>query len=118
MEGAIEVHTRPWKLVFSAPGLQRQEFTARDLFDALVALRRELEKLGIKLLCAGARTDVFPSGMSRSMGGGRKAYVMRMGTPASELVDIFDYAGPELVGGVDQQREFRDQWLVSLKKIK
>ena len=45
-----------------------------DLFEALQAVRRRLEDAGMLLCCQGARADVFPSGMSRQMGGGRRAY--------------------------------------------
>src|SRR5688500_9437217 len=81
----------PWKLVFSGIDLNRNEFSGCDLFDAFIALREALEEIGALPLCAGARPDVFPSGMSRSMGGGRKAYVTRIGEPArmADLVDIF-----------------------------
>lgn len=52
---------------------------------------------------------VPPSGMSRSMGRGRKANVMRLGEPADEagLVDIFDPAEATQVGTVDERIKFR-----------
>jgi hypothetical protein len=107
----------PWHLVFSGAGRTGVVFEGRDLFEALAGLRSTLEAAGDQLLCNGARRDVFPSGMSRSMGGGRKAYVLRLGTPAKQgdLVDLFDPASPDLVGTVDKQREFRDAWLVSIR---
>jgi hypothetical protein len=42
------------------------------------------------------------------MSGGRKAYVVHQGSPASvaEMVDIFDFADPSLVGTVQQQRDY------------
>lgn len=102
----------PWQLSFSGIELPVTEFTGDDLFKALCKLREELEKLDAKALCAGARPDVFPSGMSRSMGGGRKAYITRLGSPAvrTDLIDIFDYAGPESVGSVAQQTVFHEKW--------
>jgi hypothetical protein len=108
----------PWKLTFSGIELGVPEFSGEDLFEALNALRGALEKSGAQLLCAGARPDVFPSGMSRGMGGGRKAYVTRIGAPAlrTDLVDIFDYAGPELVGTVAQQEAFHEKWTESFRR--
>ncbi|MFA5264599.1 MAG: hypothetical protein WC378_12325 [Opitutaceae bacterium] len=108
----------PWKLPFSGIELGTQEFSGEDLFEALNALRGALEKIGGQLLCAGARPDVFPSGMSRGMGGGRKAYITRIGAPAlrTDLVDIFDYAGPELVGTVAQQKAFHEKWAESFRQ--
>jgi hypothetical protein len=94
-----------------------RKFEAVDLFEALIAMRQELEGRGCRLLCAGARIDVWPSGMSRSMGQARKAFIVRPGKPAGmeSMVDIFDYAEPELVGTIEQQRahfqEWRDSWI-------
>jgi len=90
-------------------------FREKDLYDGLQALREYLEARGYQLLCAGARPDVVPSGMSRSMGGGRQAYVIRPGKQPTELVDIFDYAEPALVGTVQQQREYVESWRTSLR---
>lgn len=46
-----------------------------------------------------------------------KAYVTRMGEPSlsTDLVDIFDYAEPELVGSVAEQEKFHDEWIKSLR---
>jgi hypothetical protein len=107
-----------WKLVFSGSGMQGREFSNGDLFDALTSLRRALENTGVQLLCAGARPDVFPSGMSRDMGGGRKAYITKLGRPAlqTDLVDIFDYSDPQSVGTVSDQQAFHEKWIASLRK--
>ncbi|HEY5723947.1 MAG TPA: hypothetical protein VIT45_16680 [Allosphingosinicella sp.] len=104
----------PWILRVSGRELQEEEFTGRDLFQAMIALRRELDASGKKLLCAGARRDVFPSGMARSMGSARKAYVMKLGEPATILVDIFEPAHADQIATVDEQQRFREQWIVSL----
>ncbi len=113
------VSTIPGKLFVTGGGFARQEFHGLDLFDAVIALRRTLESRHVKLLCAGARTDVFPSGMTRSMGGGRKAYLMQLGKPAGaqSMVDIFDYAESSRIGSVDEQAEFRRKWAESLKLL-
>jgi hypothetical protein len=110
----IEVANRPpWKLVFSGCGLVRKEFASGDLFAALVALRQELEASGFCLLCQGARKDVYPSGMSRSMSGGRKAYILRIGSPskASDLVNIFDDAEHDQIGTVHEQNAYHKLWI-------
>jgi len=107
----------PWRIIFSGLNLQKCEFAGDDLFEALIALRLELERTGAQALCAGSRPDVFPSGMSRDMSGGRKAYVTRLGSPSrtSDLVDIFDYAEPESVSCVEDQKLFHKRWIESLK---
>src|SRR5579871_1469356 len=82
-ECSVQILQNPaWKLVFSGVGLQEREFSSGDLFDTVVSLRTALEHIGVQLLCAGARPDVFPSGMSRDMSGGRKAYITKLGYPA------------------------------------
>ena len=108
----------PWKLTFSGIHTGQSEFKADDLFEAMIGLRKELEARGCLLLCAGARADAFPSGMARDMSGGRKVYITRLGVQAarSDLVDIFDYAEPESIGTVEQQREFHQAWIASLKE--
>jgi hypothetical protein len=117
-ECSVEISNGPdWKRLFSGVGLENRLFTGNDLFAAFISLRRALEESGIKLLCAGFRPDVYPSGMSRSMGGGRKAYVTKLGQPArSAPVDIFDFSDAELIGSVSEQQAFHDQWVASLQK--
>jgi hypothetical protein len=123
-DGTIEecpvqiVQNPQWKLVFSGAGFREREFSNGDLFDAFTSLRTALEKINVQLLCAGARLDVFPSGMSRDMGGGRKAYITKLGCPAlrSDLVDIFDYSDAQSVGKVSDQQAFHEKWIASLRK--
>ncbi len=71
---------------------------------------------------SGIATQAFgpatTSGMSRSMSGGRKAYVTKLGRPAlaQDLVDIFDYAEPNCVGSVTDQQVFHSKWVESLRE--
>src|SRR5215469_4207623 len=113
LDCTVEVsRSAPWTIVLWGPDLPKREFRARDLFEALIMLRRHLESSGQKILCAGARFDVFPSGMSRSMGGGRKAYVTRLGLPGqlNDIVDILSPAPPESVGSIEEQADFHQRW--------
>jgi len=79
-DGTIEqgeaqiISTVPGEILFSGAGMVRSPFQGNDLFDAFLSLRQKLEEMNFRLLCAGSRHNVWPSGMSRSMGGGRKAY--------------------------------------------
>lgn len=45
-----------------------------NCFDALVELRRCLERENIQIMCNGAGKNVYPSPMQFSMGNTRKAY--------------------------------------------
>jgi len=92
-------------------------FGGDDLFECLIALRRELEKAGDRILCNGARVDAYPSGMSRSMGGARKVYITELGKPGTELVKIFDQADLEKVGSVEEQQTYHQLWVDSLRTI-
>lgn len=108
----------PYKLKASGVGFLNREFIGKDLFEALITLRLELEKAGYRILCGGARIDAYPSGMARSMGGARKVYVTQMGKQAVDMIDIFDEANPVSIGTVEQQKEFHFKWIHSLKKSK
>src|SRR5947199_332934 len=53
-------------------------------FDALLAIRQELEPEGIFPLCYGVSRTVHPSEMSRSMGVGDMAYRLELGRRARQ----------------------------------
>ena len=86
------------------------EFAAQepDLFECLSSIRRKLEEIGLLLCCQGARPNVHPSGMSRQMSGGRKAYAWPAGGRATQddLVDILDHADCQEVSTLDEQSQF------------
>jgi hypothetical protein len=90
---------------------------APDFFMALQIIRRRaLEPMGLIPFCYGASLKVWPSGMSRDMGRGLKAYKMELGASATELVGIFD-AGPDIVPSkVQLQEEFWREWKDSLRR--
>jgi hypothetical protein len=113
---SLDTNAGLWELQLEDLEGHPTSFRETDIYKAMQTLREYLEAKGCQLLCAGARPDVAPSGMSRSMGGGGKAYVMQMGKQATELVDIFDYAEPGVVGTVKQQREFVETWFASLPR--
>jgi len=53
------------------------------------------------------------------MGGGRKACAVLLGNHmSSDTIDIFDYAEPKLVGSVDEQKEFYEKWVESIKRAR
>jgi hypothetical protein len=90
--------------------------TASDYFEALARIREELECDGWRPVCYGNSRNVYPSGMSRDMGMGKKAYKMRLGQRAAraDLVKIFD-SGPDVEpSSVDEQKQFHREWLQSL----
>ena len=92
-------------------------FAGGDVFDALVAMRLQLEQDGYRLLCNAARKDAYPSRMSREMSGGRKVYLLKPGRQAlrEDLIDVFDPATYDEVGTVAEQRSNYEAWIRSLK---
>jgi hypothetical protein len=114
LEISLDKERRLWQIRLMEPEKNVTCFRETDLYKAMQALREHLEAKGGQLLCAGARPDVVPSGMSRDMGGGRKAYVIQLGKQATEIVDIFAYAEPAAVGTVQQQQKFVEAWWASL----
>jgi len=91
-------------------------FRGEDLFKSMILLREHLNLQGSILLCNGARRDVYPSGMSRGMGKGRKAYTLVIGKQARKhnLIDIFDYAEPSTIAGIESQLNYFEEWKNSL----
>ncbi|MDE1882820.1 MAG: hypothetical protein KGH70_02465 [Rhodospirillales bacterium] len=94
------------------------EATASDMFEALCQLRLHLQSAGCKILCQGARLNVFPSRMTRQMGDGTSAYQLTMGHPATfeDLVNIFDPTEAADTASVKEQADYYQAWLKSLTK--
>ena len=93
-------------------------FAQDDYFEAFLRVRRSLEDDGCELLCKGCAVDVWPSGTSRDMGGGVRAYEMSLGKPAStsSLVDIFEPDPRVRYSQVSDQEEYFQRWLNSLRQ--
>jgi hypothetical protein len=88
---------------------------AADFFDALISIRRQLQRDGLIPYCYGASLNVFPSGMARDMGLGLKAYKLALGKHSnrSDLVGIFDEGADVVPTDVDAQEQFYRDWLES-----
>lgn len=91
--------------------------TAMDMFASLVRLRRQLEPDGWTVAVQGARRDTFPSGMTRDMDGGMRAYVMRPGQKSSidDLVDTLADAELEQIGTIEEQQAWHAEWWAASK---
>lgn len=91
---------------------------ADNFFQALIDVRKELEKINIKLLCKGCCRNVYPSGMLLGMGNGRKAYQLTMSKQArlDSLVDIFETCNIEEYASVDEQYNFFNVWCDSIRR--
>lgn len=90
-----------------------------DFFEALCVIRKEMSKENLIPFCYGASLNVFPSRMSRDMAAGKAAYKMEMGMPATkeQIVGIFEQ-GPDIMPAtVELQKEYFNEWLLSLKRV-
>jgi hypothetical protein len=87
-----------------------------NFFSALLALRSELEKEKIQIVCNGSAKNVYPSRMQLSMGTGRKAYKLSIGQQAknSNMVDIFDCDEELEFVDIDEQSKYYSEWLKSI----
>ena len=94
----------------------RYEGDGEGYFEALCAVRRELEHDGLLPGVQGARAGVYPSPMALSMGA-RRAYRLTMGQPArtKDLIDLFEPVDPP-VSTVDEQARWYADWLRSLQE--
>jgi len=103
------------ELILSGDGISLQ-VSSDNAFDALTLLREEASKIPITLKCYGSALDVYPSGMSRSMGIGDKAYKLTMGKQSllSDIVDIFESEDDLQIVSPSEQSEFYQKWINSL----
>jgi hypothetical protein len=109
----------PWYIEIEDVKIGQKKFEGSDLFVCLINLRLYLEQRKCLLLCNGSRIDVYPSGMSREMSGGRLAYITKIGnvTNRGDIVDIFEETGIAKIGTVIQQKEYHSRWINSIKKL-
>lgn len=105
----------PW--LIESPFDSARMYEGSDLFECLRSLRRELEKVGSRIICNGARIDCHPSRMSREMGGARNVYILRKGRQAApdDVVDLFGDAPADRVGTVVEQETYYREWTASLR---
>jgi hypothetical protein len=91
----------------------RWEASGPHLFDALIAVREQIEPAGVRLCCAASRLDVWPSPLLRSMSDGEAAYVLRIGRRPTgrDVVGVLEPADCSLVVPVDEQRAYFARWV-------
>jgi hypothetical protein len=117
IRGHVVTGDRQYTLELEIPNLGLHRTDGPDQFECLLLARVELEPQGFRFLVNGARRNVWPSGMARDMGGGRKAYVLVLGQPGRpELVDIFETADESQIALVQEQRDFFQTWLDDRRK--
>lgn len=91
-------------------------FSDNSFFEALLQIRSILEKDGLQIKCNGAARNVYPSTMQLSMGSGRLACLMHMGSPAKrdDIVDIFECDDTFDFVSIKEQASFYLDWINSI----
>lgn len=86
--------------------------TSSDFFDALLQIRKRLEKDELFPFCYGASRNVYPTDVARAMAHGLMAPRWEKGKKwYDNLVFIF-HSGPDVEPvTVAEQREFRQRWI-------
>jgi hypothetical protein len=103
-----------WLLTITSPEGKSWAAEGPDLFNALRALRRILDPLGIRLGVNGARRDAWASGMQCDMGEGRVVYLLVEGQAGRpEQVRTLGPTATGDVGTVDDQDQQHVRWLRS-----
>ena len=117
IDGCVSIYEEDDRIRFVLElGSETFSAVADDCFGAFCEIRKELEARDTYPRCLGATRNVFPSGMSRSMGAGVMAYRLTMGSQAlrGDLVNIFDDANGSPSATVEEQERFFDEWITSL----
>jgi hypothetical protein len=96
-------------LELKVPGFDSIAVREYDLLECLLSVRRRLDQMGVKILCWGARRDVWPSGMQRDWSGGLMACRLGDRNQLDER-SIFSPATADTVATVDEQRQFVENW--------
>lgn len=100
-----------WKLTLTG---DRQSWAAsgHNAFQALRALRAEIDRAGITIGLNGARPNAWASGMQADMGEGKVVYLCELGKPGRpSSVRTLEPAPLDEVGSVAEQDEFHAAWL-------
>jgi hypothetical protein len=109
---------RDWLLTITSPDGKSWAAEGPDLFNALRALRRILDPLGIRLGVNGARRDAWASGMQCDMGEGRAVYLLVEGQAGRpEPVRTLGHTPVSHVGTVDDQDQQHKRWLHSRRTV-
>ncbi|GAA1576650.1 hypothetical protein GCM10009804_36600 [Kribbella hippodromi] len=100
-----------WTLVLTVPDGRVWTGAGQGLWTAFVDVRRQIEALGYRMCCAGARADAFMR-QGKSFDG----YVVDLWTRRSffgirHQAELFDYAPASKVTTVDEQLARYGRWI-------
>ncbi|GAA2814457.1 hypothetical protein [Kribbella solani] len=100
-----------WTLVLAAPDGSAWTEAVQGLWNTFLDLRRQIEPLGYRLCCAGARIDaIMRKARDRN---NDEVYLLTRRTllGVQHRAWMFDYAPPNTTGTVEQQEARYDRYL-------
>jgi len=91
-----------------------------DLLETLIDIRKKLNKENLDILVNGSRKNISSSPMLRDASSGAKTYLTRLGIQAriGDIVSIFEPISQEYYSSLQEQEEFHEIWMKSLKPSK
>ena len=102
-----------WTLVLTTPDGRTWTGSGQGLWTAFLELRRQLEPVGYKLCCAGAKLDANMRGGRWSDGDIVDLLSRRTLLGFQHKAFLFDYAPPAKTATVDEQSARYDRWLAT-----
>jgi hypothetical protein len=106
----VLAHHQDYRLTIRAPDGRSWWSEGGDVFSCLAQVRRQLEPLGYRLCCNGARRNAFVSGMARDMGQGLTVYLAAPGMAIDERPKTAATLGPAPCSDVVSNKE-QDAWI-------
>lgn len=102
--------------------VEYEQFEERgtNYFEVLLSIRNKLNSRGIEILCNGTSVDVYPSAMQLGMGGGDRAYRLKLGchTHMVDIIETFEYDSLSYKEGtLEEQKTYHEKWILSKKKL-
>jgi hypothetical protein len=121
IKGKLLIHKRlkHCKIELISDKIPVLECIKTNFFECLTDLRKKLEQLDYRPLCNGARLNMYIFREMIQIYRGDRSHTLAYGQiPEDEdELKIFEYAAPHLIASVDEQREFYESWLESVKSI-
>jgi hypothetical protein len=121
IEGSLFVYlgANPTRIKFTSSVTPDLECINIDYFQCLITLREQLAQLKYRPLCNGARLDayVLPSSL-REMRGWMVTIISELKIPTyDDELRIFDEAEPVSIASIQEQKEYYESWLNSVRYI-
>ena len=107
----------PYLFRLISPEGSAWEATGQTIAEGVKALRAQMEPLGYRFCCNGARANAHPGHMSVQMGEGDVVHLLKLGKRPKRgpRVALLDYAPRRKVTTLSVQNRFFSEWFESLR---